>query len=188
MTWRPKKGLQYCQTWQDCYVSLTGAGEDFYTTFGGVSGRQDSAAPKQRGRIWRNFDFSCKTLCFYTLEGNFYQVSLTTSRLNQIKSQQKTPLWVRLWFENGDSTSLSDWSSHFLGSCMMGALYQSIQLPCSNSDFVTLEHIDNSNCSWTANAFLPWPAKFRSSPEQRSNWVQKQRLTLLRSLLCRWRQ
>lgn len=82
----------------------------------------------------------------------------------------------------------SDWSSHFLGSCMMRALYQSIQLPSSNSYFVTLEHIANSNRSWAANAFLPWPAKFRSSLEQRSNWVQNQRLTFLRSLLCHWCQ
>lgn len=74
-----------------------------------------------------------------------------------------------LWFENGDFTSLSDGFSGFLGSCMMGALYQSIQLLSSNSGFFTLEHIANSNHSWAANTFLPWPAKFRSSLEQRSN-------------------
>lgn len=63
---------------------------------------------RSRGRTGRFFfSFPLAKHHFYTLEGNFHQVSLTTARLNLIKSQHPTqPPCLRLWLEN--STSLSD--------------------------------------------------------------------------------
>lgn len=125
MIWRPKTGLQYCQTWQDGSISLADSGEDFYTTLDGVSGRRGNEAQKQRGSIWRDFDyfffFLQSALCFYTLEGNFHQVSLT-SILKQIKSQQKNPTLGQVlaweWWVHQPLTGLASWGHAWWGPCI----------------------------------------------------------------------
>lgn len=124
-TWRPKKGLQCCWTWQDRYISLTGAGEELHN-FGWCFWETGQCSTEaEREDLERFLFFLQSTSCFHTLEGNFYQVSLTSSRLNQIKSQ--SPL-APCGSGSGLRLVTPPASFHLLGSCMMAALYWSIQL------------------------------------------------------------
>lgn len=73
------------------------------------------------GEILIIFFFLQSALCFYTLEGNFHQVSLT-SILKQIKSQQKNPTLGQVlaweWWVHQPLTGLASWGHAWWGPCI----------------------------------------------------------------------
>lgn len=60
---RPKKGLQYCQTHQDSYTGLKGAGEDLHD----LGWRFWEAGQQSTEMKEEEFGFVCKALHVFTL-------------------------------------------------------------------------------------------------------------------------
>lgn len=167
---QPWKGMWYRQTHQDCDISLKGAGRRLlWLGMVFLGGRETMYRSKEGGvrEIW--ICLQCIS-CFYTLERTFCQISLTTSRLNQIKCQQKKPttdlslVWEWWLYQPLQPVSSLPSVVHY-GSLYFRAIWGSIQILYlwSTSLILITPGLQKS----------PWLGLPCSQVQVVSSWVQK---------------